>query len=59
LYGDSSLFKDMPKQTAFKPTNTISHLIKERCHNEKEPEKFGIYKLTGHTFGKAYIGHTE
>jgi len=46
-------------KTAFKPTNTISHLIKERNHIEKQPEKCGIYKLTGHTFGKAYIGHTE
>jgi len=54
-----NVFQDSSLQMAFNPTNTASHLTKERgnTHNKLRRES-GVYKLTCHTCGLAYIGQT-
>jgi len=53
----TKMYKDTPNQVALKPTDTISHLIKERNHTQKN-KKCALYNLTCRTCGNAYIGQT-
>jgi len=53
---EENIFKDTPIQIAFKLT--ISHLTKEWDNTRKEFEHSGVYKLTYHIYGLAYIGQT-
>jgi hypothetical protein len=55
----TNVFQDSSLPIAFKPTNTVSHLTKkgDNAHSELRREN-GVYKLTCHTCGLAYIGQT-
>ena len=55
---EENIFKDTPIQIVFKPINTLSHLTKEWGNTRNESEQSGVYKLTYHTCGMAYIGQT-
>jgi len=52
----TKMYKGTPNQVTFQPTNTISHLTKERNHTQKNPS--AVYNLTCRTCGRSYIGQT-
>ena len=58
----TNLFKDTNVRTAYKCTNTISHLSKPTNKETLLPSPYdrsGIYKLTCMTCNKAYVGQTS
>jgi hypothetical protein len=48
------MYKDIPNQVTFQPTNTISRRTIERNHTQKNPS--AVCNLTYRSCGKAYIG---
>ena len=55
----TNIFRDTPLQMAIKPTNTILCLKGGQYYTNNEFEKSGIYILSCHTCGLAYIGHMK
>lgn len=55
----TNLFKHTNVKIAFKNTNTLQKLLKQKINNTKEYLKSWTYKLTCNTYHKAYIGQTS
>ena len=56
----TNLFKQTKIGIAFKSTNTIQQLMKQKqTSNTQEINKSGIYKLKSNTCQMAYVGHTS